>query len=435
MPAFQSESLVSVSRQEGHLRNTLQSLLDAQSEGLLAGLGGAPPQDEASSSGSRTPTTEPRPRDSEKPRSVVPVRQPPKRKLGLRGARRGIIRAIHDLANLKFEEGSIIEGVIAQRDEALQTLQAFERKVVCLSKRIDHIGSEDITRRVEDLRGEEKTLDHEIRELDSRLLEMKAKQRHLLQEIEGLDNSVQSKLSSYQSALALAEQEARRFLSTRPLHVSRYATGLWALPPERRTLEMVKEQYSEEQDALKKQLDSVERERGALEDGSGVWEEVVENVTNIEKLLREEMQRIQTPSIGENGDGRATEGMTKILEQMSKARSNIQSKLDIAERQDWKLLICCIGAELEAMSEGQSVLQSALEASRTSKGEGSLYLGEHMDSSSFNAQTAPPSVNGSQPFDELGHPLDQTLRADSQNRSEDEDDGPGPDFLISHHDE
>ncbi|KAL9067397.1 MAG: hypothetical protein Q9161_006906 [Pseudevernia consocians] len=428
-----SDALITVSRQEAHLQSTLQHLLDAQSEGLLAGLTGGPPQGETSSTGSRTPTTAySSPGGQSKPRGVVPVRQPAKRKLGLRGARRGIARAISDLANLKIEEGRILEGELLQRAEILGTVQRFETKTVGLQERIGMIESEDTTRRVEHLKSEEKALDHEIRELETRLWEMKAKHRHLLREIEGLDNSVQSKLSSYKSALTLAEKESRRFLQRPPIRDNRSATttGLWALPAERRTLQMASEQYAEEQDVLTKRVDEVETERSALEDGSGVWNEVVEEVNGVEKLLQEEMQTMRAPLVQDNGKGNAIGGMRRILEHMSKARSKIERKLEVSEARDWKLLVCCIGAELEAMTEGQTVLQGAFEAAQRSQG-GEYVIGDGQVPVTGTSSVSPVDLSARLEALEQDRPAEPR---DILDRSEDEDDGPGPDLLISNDD-
>ena len=425
-----SDTLIAISRQEVHMQNTLQRLLDAQSEGLLAGLAGDPPQDGASSAGSRTPTTvHSSPGGPRKPRSVVPVRQPEKKKLGLKSARRGIARTMLDLASLKTEECRILEGELSQRVETLDIVQRFETKMVGLKAHIEGIEAEDTTRQVEDLKGEEKALDHEIRELEGRLWEMKAKHRHLLQKIEGLDNSVQSKLSSYQSALRLTEMELRKFLERPPIrgNGTTMITGLWALPAERRTLQMAREQYTEEQNVLKKQFDVVEMERDALEDGSGVWDEVIREVNGVELLLREEMREMTAPLILESGNRNAKGGMRKILEQMRKARLRIESKLEISEARDWKLLVCCIGAELEAMNEGQNVLQGALETAQRSDGE--EYVNEEGKAPLTGAKSVSP-LELSTRLEELGK-QDLVEPRGTLDRSEDEDDGPGPDLLIS----
>ena len=421
-PVPQSDSLLALARQESHLQTSLQNLLDAQSEGLLAGLGHAP--EETSSAGSRTPTTDSGSHGFQRPGPIVPVRQPSKRKLGLRGARRGIGRAILQLADLKDQEVAVLEDEVAQRGEVLSAVQGFERKSTGLQERISDIESEDTNRQVNILKEEAKVLDSEIHELETRLYEMKARQRHLLREIDGLNNSVQSKLSSYKSALALAEKDIRTFLSRPPLEssTSSPATGVWSLPHERRTLEMAKDHYTEELHALKDRLTAVEAEKNALEDGSVAWEEVVQEVNSVEKLLREEMQKMQAPLL-KTTEGRApaVEGMEKVLKTMRKARSRIETKLDLAETRNWKLLVCCIGAELEAMIEGQDVLEGALRASGSEDdvAEKKRSNGTELGEEALDEQQA------SQPMHDLLH----------VDRSEDEDEGPGPEFLLSHHDE
>ena len=424
----QTDSLLALSRQEAHLQNNLQSLLDAQSEGLLAGLSG-PPQDEASSTGSRTPTTDSGSHSFHKPKPIVPVRQPVKRKLGLRGARRGISRAISDLADLKLQEARVLEDEVSQRDDVLYTVQGFERKSAGLQGHIRDIESEDTTRQVNTLQAEEKVLGSEIHELETRLYEMKARQRHLLREIDGLNNSVQSKLSSYKSALALAEKDIKTFLARPSLQSANHtaaATGIWSLPRERRTLEMAKEHYTDEKHALRERFSAVEAEKEALEDGGAVWEEVVQEVSHVEKMLREEMQHMQGPLLETGNEQQPAEGMKKILQTMQKARSRIESKLDLAETKNWKLLVCCIGAELEAMVEGQGVLEGALEAA-SSRGE----LGREKGKGGLNGNGTGALLSEERP--DLEH-ANELLNVEGE-RSEDEDDGPGPELLISHHDD
>ena len=439
MPSPQSDALLSLSRQEAHLQSTLQSLLDAQSEGLLAGLArdGASRDDVASSttSGSRTPTTMiAEPTAHLQSQSVMPVRQSVKKKVGLRGARRGIARAITNLANLKGEEGRVLEDEVAQREEILSTVASFERKSSGLKEQIRGIEGEETSRRVESLKREEKALGDDIHQLETKLFEMKARHRHLLREIDGLSNSVQSKLSSYDSALVLAEKDIKRFLARPPIETSTAASGVWSLPKERRTLEMAKEQFSEEQQTLKSQLEGVQAEAIALEEGGMVWEQVVQEIDTVEKALREEMQRMQAPLLEGGQEETAETGMKKVLQTMQKARGRVESKLDHAETNGWKLLVCCIGAELEALIEGQAVLEGALEAAR-GDGRPRTQRNGKLPSHSSGAVDAPLSL-----VDDGSPPASSSQDATSPaqrflDRSEDEDDGPSPELLISHHDE
>lgn len=431
-PVPHSDALLALSRQETHLQSTLQALLDAQSEGLLAGLGGGnPAHDDASSTGSRTPTTPESMHQPHTPKSVIPVRQPARKKVGLQGARRGIARAISDLANLKTEECRVLEDEVAHRESILSTVSAFEKKSTGLREQIRGIQSEDTSLRVEHLEDEKKTLANSIHDLETQLYEMKARHRQLSREIDRLNNNVQSKLSSYQSALGLAERDMKRFLARPPIAETstKAATGIWALPKERRTLAMVAEHYSEERQKLQARSEAVQAEGSALEEGKAVWEDVVQEVNKVEKSLRGEMQRMQSSSKVKTGEDSTSKGMQTILQTMRHARINIESKLDLAESNKWRLLVCCIGAELEALIEGEAVLEGALKASvgpseampncGTAGGGG----GRLIDDS-----TPAPAVGSQEEEEEGTSPAGGFL-----DRSEDEDEGPGMELLVSRH--
>jgi len=357
------------------------------------------------------------------------------KKVGLRGARRGIARTMGELAGLKGEEGRVLEDEVGKREEVLATVEGFERKATGLRERIRGIEGEEEARRVEGLTKEEEGLGKEIHEMETRLFEMKARHRHLVREIEGVSNAVQSKLSSYESALQLAERDVRRFLERPPLEggMRGKGEGVWALPRERRTLEMVGEFYGEEIGGLRGALEGVEKEARALEEGGVVWGAVVGLVDDVEKGLREEMQRMQRPLVEMGEEGGAVAGMRGILQTMRKARLRIEERLEQAERNDWKLLVCCIGAELEALIEGQAVLEGALEAAQG----GAMSRDEHGGESS--SQENGVGVAEQQLVDD-SVPAFSSQDAPSPaqgflDRSEDEDDGPGPELLISQHDE
>ena len=413
---LQPESLLALSRQDAHLQAQLQDLLDAQSEGLLAGLGA----DHASSTGSRTPTTADSDfgaRSASRPRSVVmPIRQPKPKKIGLRSARRGIGRTMSDLARIKDEEARVLEEELEKRDDCVTSIDRISAKSEGLRQQIETIEQEPANTRIAELKGTEKALGTEIHDLETRLYEMKARQRHLLREIQGAENSVQSKLSSYKNALQLAEKEARDFLARPPYQeTSRKGEGVWALPAPRRTLEMAREQFVDERTGLGSHIQGVSREREALEEGGKVWGDVVREVSDVEGLLQVEMRALQIQREGR----RAEEGMRSILERMRVAQRSIEDSLHNAEKRDWKLLVCCIGAELEALIEGQGVLREAFRASGMH-----VELEEHPPDSQkarFEPGASLVDTNGSVERSENR----------SEERSEDEDDGPGPDLLIS----
>ncbi len=430
MTGERHDTLVGFTRQESYLRKSLQSLLDAQSEGLLYGLGISKGEDEASSAGGDTPTFGSLGGVSQRTKGAIPLRQSTS-KISLRGARRGISRAMGDLAALKSREGEVMEAQLAETEQDLRVIQGLISKKSGLEQQVRNIENEAASRQVEEFRREGKTLDAEIKAMESQLWEMKARQRHLLGQLESLENSVQSKLSSYKAALTLAEKEANAFLTRPKVHSSMFQGGsesLWALPVQRRTLEMANEHFQEERERLMQGSSDIKIEESALEEGAVIWEDVVTEVTAVEKTLREEMQRLPVHQTSERvKKNNAADGVQTILKRMENAKSHIESRLTIAEERKWKLLVCCIGAELEAIIEGHEVLLNALGTSQVSEtvekddGDGDGLYGKNQPIDALKPSPQDLPKHRDRPAEPLKF-LD---------RSEDEDDEPGPELLIS----
>lgn len=429
--------------------------------------------------------------------SVVPVRQPARRKLGLQGARRGIARAMAQFEGLKAHEEELLEGALAAREEDLAVAEALGRKREGLEARIHGIEEEDASRKVSGLREEERLLDEEIRDMETKLRGMKTRHRYLLDEIEGLDNSVQSKLSSYKAALSLTEKETRNFLARPSAFIPAAATstpaslglgggsssqrggnpGLWALPLSRRTLPMAQEQFREEQRALQQRIADAAEERTALEEGKQVWGEVVAEVSDVEKSLRDEMQaqaqahslvsreKGKTPRRGgggpentasaEAGDGER--GMHVILKRIDAARARVEAHLRTCEARRWGLLVCCVGAELEALAQGSAVLRGVLgeegqrvegagrrvgygEEGRIAEGLGAIGSSREEDIIDHDSHLPSPSLSirdsrTNRVFSDLRGGATAAADAtaeekDEETGDEDEDDGPGADLLL-----
>lgn len=404
-----TDAQTALHRHQAHLEARLQDLLDAQSEGLLAGLTGAVAADErssTSSTGTITPTsvTAPtsgsvltlRPRHDEdgvdrrrkgaqSQAIVTPVNQPKQRPVSLHRARRGIARTIAELAALKTSEVAILSSEADKRSAVLSRIHGFTAKEAGLHARIERIEADAPNAQLAEMKREEGELALEIHSLETRLYEMKAQHRVLRQRVEEAENGVQAKLSSYQSSLELARREVAAFLARPPPgleHVAAAAGGVtqtgkegaaatrgrkkgpWALPPDRRTLEMVQEHYEAEEGHLQDQIGVAETERDALEKGAEAWGHVLGEIQGVEDALKSEMAQLATtptaPANNSHNNPDAREaGMRRILTRMTAARAEIEQKFNLAEQQGWKLLVCCIGAELEALSEGYRVLEAA----------------------------------------------------------------------------
>jgi pyruvate kinase len=146
------------------------------------------------------------------------------------------------------------------------------------------------------------------------------------------------------------------------------------LRPERRTAEMAREWWEGEVAVLERRKGEVDKERVALEEGVEVWRGAVKLVSEFEAGLKREM-RGDRGSPG--GGGRESEGgsqspspsppavtpeqaMFAQLDKMRAVMEGLEERVHVAEKNGWNLLICAIGAELEAFRQAEGMLRGAL---------------------------------------------------------------------------
>ncbi|KAL9599108.1 MAG: hypothetical protein Q9219_004066 [cf. Caloplaca sp. 3 TL-2023] len=166
---------------------------------------------------------------------------------------------------------------------------------------------------------------------------------------------------------------------------------------------------------VEKRLEGVEREIEALGEGRRVWGEVVRVVEDVETCLEAEMRGLGGQGGDGDGDGGGEEGgsLDRVLAAMAQARGTVEGKMRVVEENGWKLLVVCVGAELEALREGERVLR------------GLLLVGE-ADGEGGEEVVAFAGVNGRG----RGHGHGQE-RAGTEETYDDDDDEPGPELLIS----
>ncbi|KAI9807927.1 MAG: hypothetical protein M1825_005233 [Sarcosagium campestre] len=435
--------LAALERTENQLQRDFHILLDAQAEGLSAGLvgGGDVGTSDASSDGGSNSAASTR---GLKKSRVIPVRQPAKRRIGLRAARRGILMTMQEFADVKGEESRLLDSEIEDRDVSLQQAEAWTRKKAGLMAEIENIETDRDSRKAADLGNEERAIQSEMNELERRLQALRIKHRSVVSEMTQIENSVQSRLSSYKAALALAETQISEFLamprqatsSTRSISKQ---SNFMSLPSRRRTLEMANEHWRSEQKDLNQRNSAVGVEKRAMEEGASMWTEVIKAVTAFEDDLRREMRLLRQRAHGDRSmslgnlrdvtpiGGEVEEephrGLEDLIAQMDTTVTLLQSRLDIAEERGWKLLICAVGAELEAFKEGREML---LETERATKGRAKTAdVKEHHDKDLAGSKQGRPDLTQRRPDDGFH---------DEDVRSEDEDEGPHPDLLVSRDD-
>ncbi|KAJ5175196.1 uncharacterized protein N7482_001073 [Penicillium canariense] len=361
---YHQHPLLHVERQTEHIQRNLQTLIDAQSEGLLAGLARSQPED--TSDGSFTPTSSAA--GQARSPSTIPARQPPVKKIGLRAARQGIFQSIYDLLKLREEERDILSSQTDERDNALHEIQGFSSRKDGLEEAISSIHNDREKQLATRLQEEARGLETDIRELETKLYEMKAKHRNLISEISHLENSVDAKLSSYNESLSLLQSDIQHYLRDPPVPPLSRRTGestFYSLNPKRRTLDMMEEHWKSEREYLHQRQHEVDAEILALEEGGGVWKQAMADVSGFEKRLRANMrhfiqiQSSATESNTEQFSGTMEEVAANVSEDLDKTTQRLQTHLELAETKDWKLLVCCIAAELEALREARGMLLPA----------------------------------------------------------------------------
>lgn len=421
------DPLLHVERQAKYIQRNLQHLIDAQSEGLLAGLSGQPDQSMLDES---HVSSEP---SSSKSPSTVPVRQPARKEIGLRSAREGIFMSMHDLMRLRQEELTVLASRQEDMESGLNDIQSFNNKKAGLNRAISSIHEESGSRLSGDLREESSRLEVQIHEMENTLAQMKAKHRHVVEELSQLENSVESKLSSYTASLSLLETNVRAFLANPPVEPRARSSAekdFYSLKPSRRTLELAQEHWKKERSELEHRQYEVDAEIEALEEGGDVWRQVVKDISGFEKRLKATMRRSsqnQRQLLQEERNKDSLE--STMMEDLSNTTELVERHLDHAEKKNWKLLVCCISAELQALREAQELLVEVFNISEGHNPD-SNNNPEHNEGMNHeeDSPTDPLSVDNPEPPADLLQDIDQ--RDHQTARAGDEDEDPDPAWLL-----
>lgn len=369
------------------LRQELQHSLDAQAAALAAQVSGKDQAASIASSPSRSSTSS----------GVVPVRQPVSKPVSLADSRRNIATIMHDLLRVEQEEFRLA-GAALQRERAqLQRFSSWISQREELRAAIGKIRQDKQQGgRIVELQSEAAAVAEQIDNLEAQLTELKSRQRAVKLELASLENSVESELSSYTASLALLDREVDQHvkasigLTSRPSH-SQTAT----LPKSvsgGHALEALRDCALQDEEKTLADRDRHELETQALEQGIPVWNKVVGLVTSFERLLQREIGCVNSED--------ASSRLQSLLVKLDSTIAVIESELDMAEVKDWKLLMCAIGAELDALSQGREVLAEFALATTTQ-----------------DASTKVPSVGGATPVE-----TSTILHTDDE---------PGPDLFVS----
>jgi myosin heavy subunit len=373
--------------------------------------------DDLVSNGSTTPTVS-SVRSSDQSADNGTHERIPRRKVGLQAARAGISRRIKQLASVKSEELDLLDEDLRNLQVAVEKTDAWSQKRVRLEKKIRDIESEDAGAKAQNLHTEASKLEQEIRQKEEELWTLKRRHRRVLDELADTENSVEAKLASYKTSLSLLDRDISGFLmrppeATRiPLSSSPFPT----LPAKRRTLEMARDYWQDEYTRLAEKCEEVDTDRGALDEGAVMWTDVVKKVADYETSLDNYMQ---------NAGRSNSPDASKLLEQMDTTIAYLEQKLEVATERSWNLLMCAIGAELEAFMQGKNMLEEALGPLRKGKAKATEQL---LDQDGFQAEQA-EELTGSTIRISRSPPKQPT--PPKQQYFDSEDDDPDPELMIS----
>ncbi|ROT36309.1 hypothetical protein SODALDRAFT_335409 [Sodiomyces alkalinus F11] len=491
-------------RREKAIGKELQTLLDMQASGLVAGSSVTPFPSSATSErehfsdddGSSTPTATFYSTVTSKSRmmasldlpdratprgDIIPVRQPkPSKSTGLREARAGLRKSMMALENLKAEEDACVDAALSERKEALGRLQDLATRREALSDELRLLaedGEELLATELRELKSQHTSLDSEIRELEERLVGMRNRRRWLQRRMDDVRNRREAGLSGYRGALKEVEGEVASLMRrppVEPLDVDILVNGLAGDPdghfdpdnlpngaeflqliPERRTVEMAAEWWQGEVGLLEARKKQVEKEREALADGLKLWRDCTTLVTTFESELR----KLMKGEVSGKGKGKAPsleEAMRSQLSSMGEAIAKLESYTEKAEANNWNLLICAIGAELEAFQEAERMLRQAVESVTEANTTLREPLIAHADEDVFSADPnarlqkteepteesdneVPPGLLVAQGDEDLNGSRGRSLYEEKKvirhppfNREESDSDMPPPEFLAEH---
>lgn len=353
------DPLLMLERREKTIQRDLQALLDAQSEGLVAGFGGSATME----SGNDTPTASGSVNGRSQSRGsgyqgrsgggITPVRQPKVKPLGLRGARRGLLQEMASLCEVKSEENLVLEAEIAKREQIIQKVDTWEQRIASATKQLATASSNTTDDNLGGLEEEQVAIDREIEELEDRLAILRARKSHIGRQITEGVNKREARLSSYKGALREAEMEVKSFLHHPPITSASLLPNtpeesFLNLPVSRRTLSLAQTHFSREESYLRDKKSSVEKERDALEQGLVLWAECMDTITTFEDDLRTQMKS------GKEMDLRSqVEKMGAVIEKLNGVKAQ-------AESEGWNLLRVAVASEEEAFRQGRGILREPL---------------------------------------------------------------------------
>jgi hypothetical protein len=290
------------------------------------------------------------------------------------------------LIELRQEETQQIDMATVERRRVMKQLNKLASRRLGIQSELaafDSDNEEPLGKQLRELESRYNSVDEEISLLEEKLRGLRNQRRWLKDKMEDVQGKRDAGLSGFRGALRDVDSELSHLVRRPPIQpldpavfdrsdgalgeqaASSGGVEFLQLIPERRTPEMAKSWWEAELEILEKRRTQVSEERKALEEGAVVWDHVIALVSDFESELRRVLQG-GTPSTAQSstkGKEKALSANDLILAQlqsMNAVLGELEEAMRQAEDHSWNLLICAIGAELEAFRKAQEVLHELL---------------------------------------------------------------------------
>jgi len=274
-----------------------------------------------------------------------------------------------ELATLRNDESSLIHEELHNIEANSANIRAWQTQRERLEQEIDNLQQTSESIQVRRLEEDNAALDNQIEALEIQLAELQSRRRAGRLELEAGRNRVNATLSSYRASLNLVDRDVTTFLAgfgkTQDMRGSQTTTARWMSQTggqeSRMTLDDAAEQSSTQADLLKEANTAAKAEQAALTAGIDVWTEVLDGIRTFEKTLALHLRRRgEERQASLHGSASPGTNDAEVLELMDSTMAELETRLLYVEEQGWNLLVCAIGAEVQAFGLGREILAEML---------------------------------------------------------------------------
>jgi hypothetical protein len=363
------------------------------------------------------------------------------------------------LVELKQEEDLHIDAALSERRQALINLSRLATRRHDVSSELqtfEEDGEEPLGKELRELGTKYDSLTHEIRQLEEKLVAFRNHRRSVRDKMQDVKSRRDAGLSGYRGALRDVESELdsiMRHPPIQPLDPEIFsqvdsAEGDAETPggmefirliPERRTTDMAKSWWEAEIVALENRRRQIGNDTKALEEGAAIWRDVMSLVTSFESSLRQLMKTgvANTTTKGKEKVPSQEDIIRDQLPRMDSVIEQLEKHVEAAEDKGWNLLICAIGAELEAFKEAQAMLKGLIDGGEEEAGDSHALVANEQETVADDAHN--DESDNEVPLDLLVSHTDDSSRENTQSeqqsgmpslrRMDSEDEVP-PEFLA-----